>query len=144
MDSPARIIDVHVQGNTRTRSSFLGYIINPHLKDDKASSSNAASLSEAPSRPSESGKLEDVLIRVHRMSDVLEKTDIFHKVNVTLERSRSPLAGPNDVDVIFSVRDRPRMFLKGSTETGNGEGSAVGAVWSCSTSFIFRLTLICL
>ena len=124
VDAPARIVDVHVQGNTRARSSFLGYIINPHLKDSSSIFENSP---ESPLRPSGSETLEDVLRRVHRMSNVLERTDIFHKVTVALERSRSPLAGPNDVDVIFNVRDRPRMFLKGSTETGNGEGSAVGA-----------------
>ena len=59
------------------------------------------------------------------MTGALERTDIFSSVQATVERSRSALAGENGVDVILKVKDRSRMFLKGSTETGNGEGSAV-------------------
>jgi outer membrane protein insertion porin family len=119
LNSPARIVDVRVQGPTATRSSFLGCLIRPHLNV-----SYSSSIAE--------GTLQDVFRRVDRMTGVLERSDIFSSVQATLERSRSPFAGENDVDVVLKVRDRPRMFLKGSTETGNGEGNAV---WPYRSSF---------
>ena len=93
LDSPARIADVRVQGPTATRSSFLGFIIRPHIN--------------APTPPSiTEGSLQDVLRRVDRMTGALERTDIFSSVQATVERSRSALAGENGVDVILKVKDR--------------------------------------
>lgn len=126
LDSPARIVNVRVQGPTATRSSFLGFLIRPHLN--------------APIPPSiTEGSLQDVLRRVDRITGVLERTDIFSSVQATVERSRSATAGENDVDVILQVKDRSRMFLKGSTETGNAEGSAVR---SCGARGFAQLTFV--
>jgi outer membrane protein insertion porin family len=69
--------------------------------------------------------LEEVLGRVGKISETLEKTDNFSAVEASLERSRSPLAQPEDLDVVFKVQDRSRYFVKASTEAGNTEGSAV-------------------
>ena len=111
MDSRARIADVRVQGSTKTRTSFLGSLIYPHLL--------SASVSD------NEGTLEDVLHRVRGISDTFRRADIFSSVEASLEPSRSPLAEAHHVDVVLKVRDKPRIFLKGSTETGNSEGSAV-------------------
>lgn len=50
-------------------------------------------------------------------------------MNVQLERSREALAAPNDVDVIFTTKERGKYFLKTSTEVGNNEGNAVRTSW---------------
>lgn len=90
------------------------------------------------------GSLEDVLRRVSRISDTLERSDNFSSVHATLERSRSPLAGENDVDLVLKVRDRSRMFIKGSTETGNGEGSAVRTRYISIEHLLMLHCLFCL
>jgi outer membrane protein insertion porin family len=41
------------------------------------------------------------------------------------DESADPTAKPGDIDVIFSTRERPRFFLKTSTEVRNSEGTAV-------------------
>lgn len=112
MHSPAHIADIRIQGTPSTRTSFLGFLVKPHL-----ASSTPSSVEE--------GTVEDVLRRVARITGVLEQSDIFSSVLPTLERSRSAIAGENDLDLILKVRERSRLFLKGATETGNGEGSAV-------------------
>lgn len=50
-------------------------------------------------------------------------------MNVQLERSREALAAPNDVDVIFTTKERGKYFVKTSTEVGNNEGNAVRTSW---------------
>lgn len=104
-----------MQGAPATRTSFLSFLVQPHLN--------------SPTPPSVTeDTIEDVLRRVSRITGVLERSDIFSSVYPSLERSRSPLAGENDVDLILKVRERSRLFLKGATETGNGEGSAVSDI----------------
>lgn len=39
------------------------------------------------------------------------------------------MAAPNDVDVIFTTKERGKYFLKTSTEVGNNEGNAVRTSW---------------
>jgi outer membrane protein insertion porin family len=43
---------------------------------------------------------------------------------VTFDRARSPLADPNDVDVIFHVREKPRFAAQTGTWAGDGEATA--------------------
>lgn len=107
MEDTAHIADVRVIGPTRTRSSFLGSLINPHLA------------SEGPNT------LEGVLHRLTGITNTLHRADIFADITASVERSRAVQAGQDDVDLVLKVRDKSRLFLKGATETGNGEGSAV-------------------
>ena len=43
---------------------------------------------------------------------------------VSLDRARSPLAGPNDVDVTFHVKEKPRFAAQTGTWAGDGEATA--------------------
>ncbi|KAJ6616408.1 surface antigen-domain-containing protein [Mycena sp. CBHHK59/15] len=83
-----------------TRRSFLHFLINP---------------------------LNDLQLALHtarRISDVLQRTDMFHTVEVKLERAEAPLASKNDVDLVFVTREKGRVYVKSATEVGNNEGSA--------------------
>ena len=46
------------------------------------------------------------------------------KTLITVDRARSPLAGENDVDVTFHVRERPRFAAQTGTWAGDGEATA--------------------
>ncbi|KAF8736125.1 hypothetical protein AX14_000848 [Amanita brunnescens Koide BX004] len=105
VDSPLKIADVRVTGAYNTRQSFLGSLIKPVL-----------------SKPINT--LGDVLHSTRHISYLLQKTDIFKHVEARLERSKSDLASPNDVDVVFKTREHGRYYLNTSTELGNNEGSA--------------------
>jgi outer membrane protein insertion porin family len=112
MDSPlldqhARINAVRVDGAKNTRRSFLASIVNPHL----------------PQHPHSS--FESVLRATRDIGHYLVQSDIFQVVHARLEPSADTTTKPGDVDVIFTTRERPRFFLKTSTEVGNSEGNAV-------------------
>lgn len=112
MDSPlldqhARINAVRVDGAKNTRRSFLASIVYPHL----------------PQHPRSS--FESVLRATRDIGHYLVQSDIFQVVHARLEPSADTTTKPGDVDVIFTTRERPRFFLKTSTEVGNSEGNAV-------------------
>ncbi|KAG6920102.1 hypothetical protein DXG01_010170 [Tephrocybe rancida] len=104
------IVSVRVEGAKNTRSSFLGFLINSQL----------------PSLPSNDApsNLESVLHTSRRISHLLQKTDMFHSVQTTIDRSRDASASPSEVDVVFKVREKSRVYLNTSTELGNNEGNA--------------------
>lgn len=54
----------------------------------------------------------------------LTRFDLFSEVTATLEPTRNPLGTQEDVDVVLNVKEKSRVFLKSSTDVGNGEGSA--------------------
>lgn len=110
MDKPSRLASVRVEGAAHTRSSFLGWLIAPHLT--KVSGADPATLGNA-------------LHATRGIAHTLLATDIFAAVEPRLEASRDVFAKDGDVDLVLKTRERGRFFLKGGTEVGSGEGSAV-------------------
>ncbi|KAI0825955.1 surface antigen-domain-containing protein [Irpex lacteus] len=107
IDSPLRLASVRVEGAAHTRKSFLGTLVNPYLHSEPTSQS-----------------LSSILHDARAIGHLLNETDLFNSVFAKVERSREPLAQPNDVELVFQTREKPRMFLKTSTEIGNNEGGA--------------------
>ncbi|KAI0000630.1 surface antigen-domain-containing protein [Russula compacta] len=107
LDQHARIATVRVEGAKNTRRSFLADLVYPHLPHSSSHSS-----------------FESVLRATRDIGHYLVQADLFQSVHARLEPSADRAAKPNDVDVIFSTRERPRLFLKTSTEVGNSEGNA--------------------
>jgi len=105
LDQHTRIAAVRVDGAKSTSRSFLASLVYPHL-------------------PSESS-FDSVLRATRDIGHYLVKSDLFQSVHARLEPSADPTAKPGDIDVVFSTRERPRFFLKTSTEVGNSEGTAV-------------------
>ncbi|KAH9017087.1 surface antigen-domain-containing protein [Lactarius deliciosus] len=105
-DQHARIAAVRVDGAKNTRRSFLASVVHPHLRDHSSSS------------------FESVLRTTRDIGHYLVQTDLFQSVQARLEPSAEPASKLGDVDVIFTTHERPRFFLKTSTEVGNSEGNA--------------------
>lgn len=105
METHHRIASVRVDGAKNTRKSFLGWLIQPHLKQDQT--------------------LAEVLHTTRAIGDTLTKTGIFNAIDAKLERSSNALAMEGDIDVVFRAREKGRFFAKTSTEVGNSEGNAV-------------------
>ncbi|THV05391.1 hypothetical protein K435DRAFT_745075 [Dendrothele bispora CBS 962.96] len=101
------IASIRVLNAQKTRRSFLEWLINP-LK---------------PS-PTTQQDLESTLHTVRRVSDVLDRTDIFKAVSVSVERSRDELAHLQDVDLVFRTIEKGKYAVKTSTEVGKGEVDA--------------------
>ncbi|KZT22770.1 hypothetical protein NEOLEDRAFT_1137574 [Neolentinus lepideus HHB14362 ss-1] len=107
LETPVRIASVRVEGAPHTRSSFLGFLINPLLPPVTSDST-----------------LESVLHTTRRISHILQDSDIFSHIEAKLDASRDPLATNGDVDVILKTREKGRFYAKTSTEFGNNEGGA--------------------
>ncbi|KAJ6571994.1 surface antigen-domain-containing protein [Mycena capillaripes] len=107
LTTPSQISSVRVEGAHHTRPSFLRFLIDPLIPP-----------------PSAENDLQTVLHAARHIADVLQRTDIFHAVDVKLERATAPLASKHDVDLVFKTREKGRFYAKSSTEVGNNEGSA--------------------
>jgi outer membrane protein insertion porin family len=107
LDSPARISAIRVEGAARTRRSFLAYLFAPHLGEKEAHD------------------LKTTLHTARYLAHLLHKTDIFSHVAVTVDQARDALASSSDVDLVFTTKERGRLYLNSSTELGNNEGTAV-------------------
>ncbi|KAJ7669263.1 surface antigen-domain-containing protein [Mycena polygramma] len=107
LTTPSQISSVRVEGAPHTRPSFLRFLIDPLLPP-----------------PSAENDLQTALHSARHIAEVLQRADIFHKVDVKLERATAPLAGKHDVDLVFTTREKGRFYAKSSTEVGNNEGSA--------------------
>ncbi|KAH6900840.1 mitochondrial protein [Coprinopsis sp. MPI-PUGE-AT-0042] len=112
LHTPVNIAAVRVDGAYTTRKSFLGSIIEPIL----AANNNKSALGHSD--------LDSVLHTTRKLGAILNKTDLFSTVEAKIERSKDPLAGPNDVDLVFKAKERGRWYLSSATELGNNEGSA--------------------
>lgn len=105
-----RLASVRVEGAVHTRKSFLGSLVNPFLQKGAPEPQNLGS----------------VLHDARTIGSLLQEADIFDSVIARVERSTGPLSQLGDVDLVFKTREKPRFFLKTSTEFGNNEGGAVG------------------
>lgn len=112
LNAPSRLASVRVEGAANTRSSFLGWLIAPHLAN-------------APD--AEHVTLGNALHTSRGITRTLIETDIFATVEPRIEASRDVFAKDGDVDLVLRTRERGRFFVKGGTEVGSGEGSAVSS-----------------
>ncbi|KAI0746553.1 surface antigen-domain-containing protein [Daedaleopsis nitida] len=108
LSTPLNIASVRVRGAVRTRQSFLGSIVDPILQ----------------SRDETDPTLGSVLRKTKEIKSLLEETDLFTQVEAIIDRSRSALASPDDVDVVFLTKEKGRYFVQTSTQVGNNEGGA--------------------
>ena len=107
LHTPYRLSNVRIEGTERTRSGFLSSVLSPHL----------ASVDEST--------LESVLHQTRNITHALQSTQLFKSIHPEIMRSQRPDATVRDVDVLFRVKERGRLYLRSSTEVGNGEASAV-------------------
>jgi hypothetical protein len=119
---PAHVHSLRVLGTERTRNSFL-----------KLATNNTFS----------GMTVADIINDVQQTADKLQRLDIFDSVNVILDTSKDPFAAKDAIDVIFSVKEKSRFFLKTGTEIGNGEGNMV-SLHNCKPSICNNSILNCL
>ncbi|KAI0305258.1 surface antigen-domain-containing protein [Multifurca ochricompacta] len=106
-DQHARIAAVRIDGAKNTRRSFLASLVYPHIPHHSTPSS-----------------FESVLHATRDIGHYLVQSDLFQSVHALLQPSAEPGAKTGDIDIVFTTRERPRFFLKTSTEVGNNEGNA--------------------
>lgn len=107
LHTPYRLSNVLIEGTKHTRPGFLSSVLGPHLA------------------PVDESTLESVLHQTRNVTHALQSTQLFKSIHPEIIRSQQPDATVRDVDVLFRVKERGRLYLRSSTEVGNGEASAV-------------------
>nr|CAG8527105.1 5896_t:CDS:10 [Entrophospora candida] len=102
-DLPLYINLIKLDGVKKTRRNFLEQIFNPILK---------------------ARTLGSIIDEIHISIDKLYRLDIFNNFDVLLDTSNDPLAQKDAIDVLLSVKENKRFFIKTGTEIGNDSGSA--------------------
>lgn len=75
--------------------------------------------------PGQPTTLPSILALTSSLAGDLDKLDVFRNIEASLAPSVFPGATEEDVDVILACgKPKGRVFLKSSTDVGNGEGSA--------------------
>jgi outer membrane protein insertion porin family len=109
---------IRVEGATTTRSSFLDWLINPHLER------HVSRIGEAQ----EGENVRAVLNTAKRITNALLETDNFASVEPRIEAAKSYLANEGDVELVFATKPKGRYFLKTATEIGDQEGNVVSVL----------------
>ncbi|KAJ3338384.1 hypothetical protein HDU91_001239 [Kappamyces sp. JEL0680] len=105
---PIVINNVHVKGIVNTNHSFLKEITAPLL---------------------EAGNLGDAIIGSRNVAQQLKSLDIFQDVSVSLEASDTASQdGPDGVDVVFQVKEAPRLYAHTGADFGSNDGSMHAAL----------------
>jgi outer membrane protein insertion porin family len=136
MDHPLHISSIRIPNPPKvTRPGFLSSLISPFISPISTSSLSIPWLNPAIAPISTQGStsataphppqtLHDILLTTKALTAHLRKFDIFHDdIEVKFQPAEGGAVG--DVDMILGVREKGRLFLKGGTEIGGGEGGAV-------------------
>ncbi|EPQ27552.1 uncharacterized protein PFL1_05090 [Pseudozyma flocculosa PF-1] len=128
-----RLSSIRIVGATSLRPSFLATLCRPYL-DPALNAQTLGSLNSANTAlygsrmwhplPYQPTTLPSIMNLTGSIVEDLTKLDIFQNIDATLAPSLAPDATEEDVDVILSCKPKGRIFLKSSTDVGNGEGSA--------------------
>lgn len=123
LDTPLRLNAIRVVGAKATRPSFLSNLLAPSLPTLPP----ASYLSALPPTPSTTppSTLRSILSTTRNLTGLLSQFDIFNSVEASLETSPNVLAEAEDVDIVFTVKEAPRFYLRTATDIGDGEGNAV-------------------
>jgi outer membrane protein insertion porin family len=118
MDRPLRLTSIRLAPPPRTtRSSFLNAALKPFV-----SSSHLNATRSGISQPETLG---GVLATTKAMVGHLDRFGIFDMDMTTLGLQPRRGGDPDEVELVVGLREKGRLFLKGGTDAGSGEGSAV-------------------
>nr|CAG8440604.1 12075_t:CDS:10 [Entrophospora candida]CAG8585733.1 6589_t:CDS:10 [Entrophospora candida] len=103
LDFPLYVNSIKLDGVKKTRRNFLEQIFNPILK---------------------ARTLGSIIDEIQISIDKLYRLDIFENFDILLDTSNNQLTQIDVIDVLLSVEEKKRFFMKTGTEIGNDSGSA--------------------
>ena len=124
-----RLASIRIEGAKDVRPNFLLSVCRPYV-DPFASNLPWANIlygyrTSAFIRPGQQATLGGILQLTQSIGADLSAFDLFKDVSAKLVPSANPLADPvEDVDIVIECVKKSRVFLKSSTDIGNGEGTA--------------------
>ena len=122
MDRPLRLSSIRLAPPPpTTRTTFLASLISPFLTP--STSAYLPTWLNPSSPPPQT--LHDVLLTTRAMIQHIDRFGIFDmgKTGVRLENKRG--GDEDEVELVLSLKERGRLFLKAGTEVGGGEGGGV-------------------
>lgn len=129
-----RLNAIRIAGANRAlRPSFIASLCRPYMDPTLSTQNPDASLLSTlyyGSRtshvlPAQPTTLPSILALTSSLAGDLDKLDVFRNIQASLAPSMNPGATEEDVDIILACgKPKGRVFLKSSTDVGNGEGSA--------------------
>ncbi len=123
-----RLASIRVEGTKDLRTGFLLGICRPYVDPTAASSPWAGALYAHRlhlTKPSQATNLQGIINLTQSIAADLGSYDLFKDVSAKLVPSENPLTSPEeDVDIVIQCLKKSRVFLKTSTDVGNGEGTA--------------------
>lgn len=129
-----RLNAIRISGAGRAlRPSYLASLCRPYMDptlSDQNPNANIINSLYYGSRishvlPGQPTTLPSILALTSSLAGDLDKLDVFRNIEASLAPSMFPGASQEDVDVIIACgKPKGRVFLKSSTDVGNGEGSA--------------------
>ncbi|KAJ9479365.1 Sorting assembly machinery 50 kDa subunit [Pseudozyma hubeiensis] len=129
-----RLNAIRISGAGRAlRPSYLASLCRPYMdptlstQNPNTSILNSLYYGSRTSHvlPGQPTTLPSILALTSSLAGDLDKLDVFRNIEASLAPSIFPGATEEDVDVILACgKPKGRVFLKSSTDVGNGEGSA--------------------
>lgn len=129
-----RLNAIRISGAGRAlRPGYLASLCRPYMdpslsdQNPNASILNSLYYGSRTSHvlPGQPTTLPSILALTSSLAGDLDKLDVFRNIEASLAPSIFPGASEEDVDVILACgKPKGRVFLKSSTDVGNGEGSA--------------------
>ena len=104
VDAPVGVGAVRIHGANATSRAFLGWLIAPHLA--------------VPPHTT----FRDVLDSTAAISRTFAASGLFRAHSVRIQPADDGDTG--HVDLVYTVHERGRFFIKTATELGDGEGTA--------------------
>uniref|UniRef100_V5E4R3 Bacterial surface antigen (D15) domain-containing protein n=2 Tax=Kalmanozyma brasiliensis (strain GHG001) TaxID=1365824 RepID=V5E4R3_KALBG len=122
-----RLNAIRISGASRAlRPGYLTSLCRPYMDPSLSSSfSTIYGTRTGHVLPGQPTTLPSILALTSSLAGDLDKLDVFRTIEATLSPSIFPGATEEDVDIILACgKPKGRVFLKSSTDVGNGEGSA--------------------
>ncbi|PWN54142.1 hypothetical protein IE53DRAFT_383332 [Violaceomyces palustris] len=127
-----RLDSIRIVGAESLRPSFLQTLCRPYVdpsisfQNSPNSSVNRFLYGERVTYPlpNQTTTLKSILALTSNLANDLDRLDVFSNIDAQIVPSLEPGFGNEGVDVVLNCRKKGRVFLKSSTDLGNGEGSA--------------------
>lgn len=119
MGAPLRLTSIRLAPPPpTTRTGFLSTLLSPFLGPSRLPDW----VTGAPPPPE---SLHEILLSTKALVQHIDQLNVFDMERVGIRLEPSPSGNPADVEMLLTLREKGRLFLKAGTEFGSNEGGGV-------------------